>query len=37
MNASATLLPAAGDMWVQEFGIHTPSEAVAGFLAAHFC
>ncbi|MFE1516802.1 DUF317 domain-containing protein [[Kitasatospora] papulosa] len=25
--------PAHGDAWVQEFGIHTPSEAVAGFLA----
>ncbi|MFE9963738.1 DUF317 domain-containing protein [Streptomyces sp. 900116325] len=26
--------PAHGDAWVQEFGIHTPSEAVAGFLTA---
>ncbi|MGW8886009.1 DUF317 domain-containing protein [Streptomyces sp. NPDC055749] len=26
--------PADGDAWVQEFGLHTPSEAVAGFLAA---
>ncbi|WP_242705961.1 DUF317 domain-containing protein [Streptomyces sp. KO7888] len=26
--------PADGDSWVQEFGLHTPSEAVAGFLAA---
>ncbi|OCC11522.1 DUF317 domain-containing protein [Streptomyces sp. PTY087I2] len=23
-----------GDAWVQEFGVHTPAEAVAGFLAA---
>ncbi|MFB7030876.1 MULTISPECIES: DUF317 domain-containing protein [unclassified Streptomyces] len=28
------VLPADGEVWVQEFGIHTPSEAVAGFLAA---
>ncbi|MCX4965451.1 DUF317 domain-containing protein [Streptomyces sp. NBC_00654] len=28
------VLPAGGDAWVQEFGLHTPSEAVAGFLAA---
>ncbi|MFJ9988082.1 DUF317 domain-containing protein [Streptomyces globisporus] len=28
------VLPADGDAWVQEFGIHTPTEAVAGFLAA---
>ncbi|MFB8124006.1 DUF317 domain-containing protein [Streptomyces bacillaris] len=28
------VLPADGAPWVQEFGIHTPSEAVAGFLAA---
>lgn len=26
--------PIEGDPWVQEFGIHTPSEAVAGFIAA---
>ncbi|MFE3737768.1 DUF317 domain-containing protein [Streptomyces sp. NPDC059134] len=26
--------PAEGDPWVQEFGLCTPSEAVAGFLAA---
>ncbi|MEU6664038.1 DUF317 domain-containing protein [Streptomyces sp. NPDC046821] len=26
--------PAHGDAWVQEFGLHTPAEAVAGFLAA---
>ncbi|QMU67304.1 DUF317 domain-containing protein [Streptacidiphilus sp. P02-A3a] len=26
--------PTEGDPWVQEFGLHTPSEAVAGFLAA---
>lgn len=26
--------PAEGKPWVQEFGIHTPTEAVAGFLAA---
>ncbi|MEV0019420.1 DUF317 domain-containing protein [Streptomyces tendae] len=26
--------PADGDAWVQEFGLYTPSEAVAGFLAA---
>lgn len=26
--------PADGDAWVQEFGLHTPSETVAGFLAA---
>ncbi|MGC0374711.1 DUF317 domain-containing protein [Streptomyces sp. SAI-229] len=26
--------PADGDPWVQEFGLHTPSEAVTGFLAA---
>ncbi|MFF0714035.1 DUF317 domain-containing protein [Streptomyces bauhiniae] len=26
--------PTDGDAWVQEFGLHTPSEAVAGFLAA---
>ncbi|MEV7088017.1 DUF317 domain-containing protein [Streptomyces sp. NPDC093085] len=26
--------PTAGDPWVQEFGLHTPSEAVAGFIAA---
>ncbi|MFG2816198.1 DUF317 domain-containing protein [Streptomyces sp. NPDC048410] len=26
--------PADGDTWVQEFGLHTPGEAVAGFLAA---
>lgn len=26
--------PADGDAWVQEFGLHTPAEAVAGFLAA---
>ncbi|MGI5041223.1 DUF317 domain-containing protein [Streptomyces sp. JAC128] len=25
--------PADGDAWVQEFGLHIPSEAVAGFLA----
>ncbi|MFF8725916.1 DUF317 domain-containing protein [Streptomyces sp. NPDC015171] len=25
--------PADGDAWIQEFGLHTPSEAVAGFLA----
>ncbi|MEU6285202.1 DUF317 domain-containing protein [Streptomyces sp. NPDC047028] len=28
------VLPADGEVWVQEFGVHTPSEAVAGFLAA---
>ncbi|WP_435286515.1 DUF317 domain-containing protein [Streptomyces bacillaris] len=28
------MLPADGAPWVQEFGIHTPSETVAGFLAA---
>ncbi|MER6774606.1 DUF317 domain-containing protein [Streptomyces bacillaris] len=28
------VLPAEGEVWVQEFGVHTPSEAVAGFLAA---
>lgn len=26
--------PADAEPWTQEFGIHTPSEAVAGFLAA---
>lgn len=26
--------PAEGDPWIQEFGPYTPSEAVAGFLAA---
>ncbi|MGW1104281.1 DUF317 domain-containing protein [Streptomyces sp. NPDC002540] len=26
--------PTEGDPWVQEFGHHTPTEAVAGFLAA---
>ncbi|MCX5230456.1 DUF317 domain-containing protein [Streptomyces sp. NBC_00233] len=26
--------PAEGDAWVQEFGTHTPAEAVAGFIAA---
>ncbi|MFF2503567.1 DUF317 domain-containing protein [Streptomyces sp. NPDC058067] len=26
--------PADGDIWMQEFGLHTPVEAVAGFLAA---
>ncbi|WP_395365184.1 DUF317 domain-containing protein [Streptomyces sp. YH02] len=26
--------PTEGDAWVQEFGIDTPSEAVAGFVAA---
>ncbi|MFI7101863.1 DUF317 domain-containing protein [Streptomyces sp. NPDC050161] len=26
--------PTEGDSWVQEFGLYTPSEAVAGFLAA---
>lgn len=26
--------PTEGDPWVQEFGLYTPSEAVAGFLAA---
>ncbi|WP_405988392.1 DUF317 domain-containing protein [Streptomyces sp. NBC_00986] len=26
--------PTEGDPWTQEFGLHTPSEAVAGFLAA---
>ncbi|MFJ9841714.1 DUF317 domain-containing protein [Kitasatospora sp. NPDC101155] len=26
--------PADADAWTQEFGIHTPSEAVTGFLAA---
>ncbi|MFF3069205.1 DUF317 domain-containing protein [Kitasatospora sp. NPDC057936] len=26
--------PADADPWTQEFGIHTPSEAVAGFLTA---
>ncbi|WP_241990089.1 MULTISPECIES: DUF317 domain-containing protein [unclassified Streptomyces] len=26
--------PDEGDPWVQEFGLQTPSEAVAGFLAA---
>ncbi|MFB6838954.1 DUF317 domain-containing protein [Streptomyces sp. NPDC056361] len=26
--------PAEGDSWVQEFGINTPPEAVAGFVAA---
>ncbi|MFJ3283068.1 DUF317 domain-containing protein [Streptomyces halstedii] len=26
--------PTDGDAWVQEFGLHTPSEAVAGILAA---
>ncbi|MCV2458248.1 DUF317 domain-containing protein [Streptomyces sp. ICN988] len=26
--------PADGDAWIQEFGPYTPSEAVAGFLAA---
>ncbi|MGQ4513149.1 DUF317 domain-containing protein [Streptomyces sp. DW26H14] len=28
------VLPADGKVWVQEFGRHTPSEAVTGFLAA---
>ena len=28
------VLPTQGDPWVQEFGLCTPSEAVAGFLAA---
>ncbi|MFJ5875326.1 DUF317 domain-containing protein [Streptomyces sp. NPDC093088] len=28
------VLPADGEVWVQEFGFHTPSEAVAGFLTA---
>ncbi|MHC5907820.1 SPDY domain-containing protein [Streptomyces sp. S6] len=26
--------PTEGDPWVQEFGLHTPSEAVAGFISA---
>ncbi|MFD6594799.1 DUF317 domain-containing protein [Streptomyces coelicoflavus] len=26
--------PVEGDAWVQEFGLNTPTEAVAGFLAA---
>ncbi|MEV6398503.1 DUF317 domain-containing protein [Streptomyces sp. NPDC051907] len=26
--------PTEGEAWVQEFGHHTPTEAVAGFLAA---
>lgn len=26
--------PTEGDTWIQEFGTHTPSEAVAGFVAA---
>ncbi|MEV0537943.1 DUF317 domain-containing protein [Kitasatospora sp. NPDC050463] len=26
--------PADAEPWTQEFGVHTPSEAVAGFLAA---
>jgi len=26
--------PTHGDPWVQEFGLHTPSEAVAGFISA---
>ncbi|GAA2273308.1 hypothetical protein GCM10010368_48360 [Streptomyces roseiscleroticus] len=26
--------PTDGDTWAQEFGLYTPSEAVAGFLAA---
>ncbi|MFJ7096781.1 DUF317 domain-containing protein [Streptomyces mirabilis] len=26
--------PTEGDPWVQEFGLYTPAEAVAGFLAA---
>ncbi|WP_329553697.1 DUF317 domain-containing protein [Streptomyces sp. NBC_00696] len=26
--------PTEGEPWVQEFGLHTPSEAVAGFLTA---
>ncbi|MEU6405506.1 DUF317 domain-containing protein [Streptomyces sp. NPDC046985] len=28
------VLPADGEVWVQEFGIYTPSEAVAGLRAA---
>jgi hypothetical protein len=28
------VLPTEGAPWIQEFGLHTPSEAVAGFLAA---
>jgi hypothetical protein len=27
-------VPAEAESWVQEFGLHTPSEAVAGFIAA---
>ncbi|MFF4453793.1 DUF317 domain-containing protein [Streptomyces goshikiensis] len=26
--------PTDGDTWVQEFGLHTPAETVAGFLSA---
>ncbi|WP_406341386.1 DUF317 domain-containing protein [Streptomyces sp. NBC_01578] len=26
--------PADDDVWIQEFGLHTPAEAVAGFLSA---
>ncbi|MFJ3705906.1 MULTISPECIES: DUF317 domain-containing protein [Streptomyces] len=26
--------PADGEAWIQEFGLYTPTEAVAGFLAA---
>ncbi|MEW1661127.1 DUF317 domain-containing protein [Streptomyces sp. NPDC093707] len=26
--------PTEGTLWVQEFGLHTPTEAVAGFIAA---
>ncbi|MGW6207488.1 DUF317 domain-containing protein [Streptomyces sp. NPDC055089] len=26
--------PTEGEAWVQEFGLHTPSKAVAGFIAA---
>ncbi|MGW6561651.1 DUF317 domain-containing protein [Streptomyces hydrogenans] len=28
------VLPTEGDAWTQEFGTHTPAEAVAGFIAA---
>ncbi|MFG2381190.1 hypothetical protein [Streptomyces avermitilis] len=27
-------MPADAEPWVQEFGLYTPSEAVAGFIAA---
>ncbi|WP_370410863.1 DUF317 domain-containing protein [Streptomyces fradiae] len=28
------VLPTEGDVWVQEFGTHTPAEAVASFITA---